>query len=134
MIKSELIAAIKEIDPEARPHIGFLKARLEGMLSELQDARARELALPPNVRIRSRQEVTEKAWTGRIATVTAMGRTVRGRVVDTVIRHELGTHRVALVIEHDQEADIRHGVIVDWVPTPRPRRTMHSFSHVKLSA
>jgi hypothetical protein len=121
MIKSELVAAIKDLDPDANPRMHMTKAALEQILSTLQTARALELVLSPAIRIRSRQEVFEDAWRGKVATVRSMGRTVRGRVIDAVTRVPLpfgSGAAVCLVIQHDNH------------PT---RRTMHSFSHVKLS-
>lgn len=59
------------------------------------------------------------AWANRTAVIRSMGRTVRGKVVDTVLRTPGpdGTGRVCLVVQHDGH------------PT---RRTLHALADVKF--
>lgn len=61
------------------------------------------------------------AWSHQVAVVRSMGHTVRGKVVDTVLREPGadGTGRVCLVVQHDGH------------PT---RRTLHALSDVQFEA
>lgn len=76
------------------------------------------------------------AWSRQRAVVRSMGHTVRGRVVDTVLREPGpdGTGRVCLVIEHTEQAVDKLGVRT-WQPaghTGHPRRTLHALADVNF--
>lgn len=78
------------------------------------------------------------AWSHQVAVVRSMGHTVRGKVVDTVLREPGadGTGRVCLVVEHQEEATDRLGVRT-WGPAGHaghPRRTLHALSDVQFEA
>lgn len=67
------------------------------------------------------RKLAEAAWSYQVAVVKSMGHTVRGKVVDTVLREPGadGMGRVCLVVQHDGH------------PT---RRTLHALADVKFEA
>jgi hypothetical protein len=79
------------------------------------------------------RDLTRVAWANQVATVRSMGHTVRGQVVDVVLREpgEDGMGRVCLVIQHRQRAETRLGTTV-WEPTPAYRRTLHRLVDVQF--
>lgn len=83
----------------------------------------------------SAQAVGRVAWANMRATVTSMGHTVRGRVVDTVLRTpDANGGRVCLVVEHAEQAIDWHGVRTwEAVAPGYARRTLHRLVDVDLT-
>jgi hypothetical protein len=95
----------------------------------------RELASgKPELNLRkAARDLARVAWANQVATVRSMGHTVRGQVVDVVLREpgEDGMGRVCLVIQHRQRAETRLGTTV-WESTPAYRRTLHRLVDVQF--
>lgn len=83
----------------------------------------------------SAQAVGRVAWANMRATVTSMGHTVRGKVVDTVLRTpDANGGRVCLVVEHAEQAIDQHGVRTwEAVAPGYARRTLHRLVDVDLT-
>lgn len=71
------------------------------------------------------RKLTAVAWSHQVVVVRSMGRTVRGKVIDTVLRTPGadGMGRVCLVVEHPNGA-----------PGRKPTRTLHALADVKFEA
>lgn len=91
-------------------------------------------AITPAMRT-SAKALAVVAWGHLQATVHSMGREVRGKVVDTVLRDAGpdGMGRVCVVIQHTERAEPDRIGNVTWEPTPTYRRTLHRYVDVKFS-
>lgn len=80
--------------------------------------------------------LAEVAWGHLQATVHSMGREVRGKVVDAVLRGAGpdGMGRVCVVVQHTEQAEPDRLGNVTWEPTPTYRRTLHRYIDVKFKA
>lgn len=91
-------------------------------------------AISPAVRSAAKA-LAQVAWGHQRATVRSMGRTVHGKVVDTVLRDPGpdGMGRVCVVVQHIEQGELdRFGKLV-WTPSPYPRRTLHRYLDVQFT-